>query len=104
VRIPKGWYCASLRLQQVDQTVILYTFLQPEIAQGMPRFNEWFVQLHRREDTPADKSLDPRTAARKARLRQFEDERWHDGAELSVSDFLAVMSLVDQHGRPGPGF
>lgn len=97
-RVPKGWYCVSIRLVQDEQKLILYSFLKPEAAEeSVPRFNDWFVKLFPKKER--EQITDVQKAARQERFRRLEDHRWHDGAELSAEDFLVVMTQVDRHGQ-----
>jgi hypothetical protein len=100
-RVQRGWLCTSIQLRQGDQTIMLYAFLNPAVAQAMPRFKDWFVRLRKRKELDALQTFDPRLSVQMTRLRQLEGERWRDGAELSGEHFLAVMSMVEHYGRQG---
>ncbi|MBZ0316523.1 MAG: hypothetical protein K8L91_08905 [Anaerolineae bacterium] len=102
-RVERGWYCAAVQLQQNEQTVTLYTFLDPDKASDIPHFKEWFVKLRKRKEMDDVKAFDPRLAAQLTRLHKMENERWLHGGELSNQDFLTVMQLVERHGRYGFG-
>jgi hypothetical protein len=100
-RIPKGWYCVSLRLQQDEQSMILYTFMKPEVAQEeIPDFSYWFTQLLKRKLREELAGKDARQAALQNRLREYEGTRWFTGGEIAPEHFLAVMTLVSQHSQP----
>lgn len=102
-RVERGWYCAAVQLQQNEQTVTLYTFLDPDKASEVPHFKEWFIKLRKRKEMDDVKAFDPRLAAQLTRLHKMENERWLHGGELSNEDFLTVMQLVERHGRYGFG-
>lgn len=97
-RVKKGWYCASTRLIQDQETLIFYTFISPEDAQTIPRFSDWFIQLRRKKEREELANTAPQQAATQERYHKLEHMRWNDGAELITADFLALMILVAQHG------
>ncbi len=97
-RVPKGWYCVSVRLVQDELNLILYTFMKPEEAEAkVAQFSEWFMKLLPKKER--ELITDTAKAARQERFRRLEGQRWYDGAELKAEDFLAVMALITQHGR-----
>ena len=101
-RVPKGWYCTSVRLTQNDEKIILYSFLSPEHAQSLHYFNEWFIHLRNKKEREAMGQQDARWLTQQERFRRLEGDRWFTGAELAPEDFLGVMELVYEHGQLAP--
>ncbi|MBI5931848.1 MAG: hypothetical protein HY862_21240 [Chloroflexi bacterium] len=102
-RVQRGWYCIAVQLQQKEQHITLYTFIDPEKTSAVPHFKDWFIKLRRRREMDDVKTFDPRLAAQITRLHKMENERWLHGGELSNQDFLTLMQLVERHGRYGFG-
>lgn len=96
-RVRKGWYCMALQLLQDEQSVILYTFMSPEVAQAAIGFNN-FIRLRPRKETESNRELT--AAAEQRRLLTLEDARWQDGAEINQEDFKAVLETL-QRTVPG---
>jgi hypothetical protein len=99
-RVPKGWYCTAVRLTQDEQTIILYSFIKPEIAEQLPHFNDWFFHLRDKKEREAIAERDPQQGAKQERYRRLENERWNNGAELTDIDFRSIMELVAEYGAP----
>lgn len=102
-RVERGWYCTAIQLQQHEQTMTFYTFLDPDKTSNVPHFKEWFVKLRKRKEMDDVKAFDPRLATQITRLHKMENERWLHGGELSYQDFLTLMQLVERYGRYGFG-
>ena len=102
-RVQRGWYCTALQLQQHEQSMTFYTFLDPEKTSNVPHFKDWFVKLRKRRELDDVKAFDPRLATQINRLHKMENERWLHGGELSNQDFLTLMQMVERHGRYGFG-
>lgn len=99
-RVPKGWYCASVRVIQGAQEYIVYSFLKPETAlQQIASFHEWFVTLKPKKEREELSSTDPRWAAQQERYRRLESQRWQDGAEINEEDFYRLMHYVQRNGE-----
>ncbi len=120
-RVPQGWYCTSLRLVQEDTTAIIYTFMSPEDAREMAGFSRHFTLLERQKSgglsqanlNKTDKQqkrqasgrlsqaslnkTDFQLSAQQRRLRNYENERWEDGAEVASEDFLRIIATVFSH-------
>jgi hypothetical protein len=95
-RVPKGWYCASLHLAQNGDSAIIYTFIDPESAHQIAGFEDYFHRLTSASKTSASSSDDPRQIAHQRRLRQLEDERWLNGAEVDVASFEAIWVMLQK--------
>lgn len=100
-RVPQGWYCISLRLAQNNQTAIIYTFMNPEEAREVAGFNNNFIMLERQKSSALSqanlKKSEIQLSAQQKRLRNYENERWEDGAEVSSEDFLRIVAVVFTH-------
>jgi hypothetical protein len=94
-RVPKGWYCTSWHLQQGDDEAVIYTFLNPQTADAFPDFKAHFVELTSTKKKDAVANLqDARLLALQKRLRELENKRWSDGAEINSDDFLAISEAL----------
>lgn len=100
-RVQRGWYCTALRLQQNEQQIIVYTFLDPAKTNQIPHFKDHFIQLRKRKELVSIKTLDARLAAQLTRLYKMEKEREQQGGELSIHDFSLVWQAVERYGKQG---
>jgi hypothetical protein len=100
-RVQRGWYCTALRLQQNEQQIIVYTFLDPAKTNQVPHFKDHFIQLRKRKELESIKTLDARLAAQLTRLYKMEKERERYGGELSNHDFSLVWQAVERYGKQG---
>lgn len=99
-RVPKGWFCASIRLNQSQNDYIVYAFLQPDEAlQHIASFHEWFVSLKPKKGRAELSSTDPRWAAQQERYRRLENQRWQDGAEIDAESFYLILQFVQRYGQ-----
>ncbi|MCB9436461.1 MAG: hypothetical protein H6673_05625 [Anaerolineales bacterium] len=99
-RVPKGWYCASVRFNQGQYDYIVYTFLKPDEAiQQIASFHEWFVTLKPKKEREELSSADPRWAAQQERYRRLENQRWQNGAEISAESFYHIFQFVQRYGQ-----
>lgn len=101
-RVRKGWYCVAVQLRQDEEEVVLYTFMSPDDAQGVPHFNDWFFRLLPRKSREELQQIDPREAARQERYRKIESFRFFDGAEVQPEDFQELMTLIVVHTTSPP--
>ncbi|MCA0453354.1 MAG: hypothetical protein LCI00_05210 [Chloroflexi bacterium] len=94
-RMPKGWYVIACALQQDDTFIATYAFASPENMERLKELKE-FVEL-KGEDKKAKtaKADSLRLAGEQRRLRVAEEHRWHDGAELTVPDFEALIKRLN---------
>jgi hypothetical protein len=92
-RVPKGWYCLALYLLQDETDAILYTFMNPQLAEVAIGYGH-FVRLQPRQNSASDADLDMLTEQR--RLLKLENLRWQDGAEISPEDFNALLAVLQQ--------
>ncbi len=89
-RVAKGWYVVALALMQDDLYLPLYTFMSPEDFNAL-KLAEHFVSL---APSKSPEQGDLRLAGQQRRLRTAEYARWNEGAELSKSDFNAVLAAM----------
>ena len=104
-RVPQGWYCTSLRLVQDNHVAIIYTFMSPDKARELTGFNDKFTLLQRQEKSgglsqSSVKKSAMQLSAQQKRLRQYENERWEDGAEVASEDFAQIIADVVLNARP----
>lgn len=95
-RVPKNWYCTSVRLVQDETEMILYSFVSPDTAKALPYFAEHFVRLYSKKEREEKLGQNVQWSAEQERLRRYEGQRWHDGAELAPEDFLGILALLYQ--------
>jgi hypothetical protein len=93
-RVPKGWYCLAVYLLQDETDAILYTFMNPQLAEAIIGYGH-FVRLQPRNDSATDSDLD--TMAEQRRLLKLENLRWQDGAEILPDDFNALLAALQRH-------
>lgn len=98
-RVQQGWYCMAVRLSEGEQYVTVYTFMPPTDAEALPRFREGFVQLLPKADREKLTASDPRRAAIQTRYKEFEGERWFDGAEIAADDFAILINVIAASGQ-----
>jgi hypothetical protein len=92
-RVPKGWYCLALYLLQDETGAILYTFMNPQLAEAAIGYGH-FVRLQPRQNSASNGDLDTLTEQR--RLLKLENLRWQDGAEISPEDFNALLAVLQR--------
>lgn len=95
-RVPKGWYLLACALEQDDAHISVYTLMSPDQFKKLDRA-ERFKQLKAKTDTNATTSRgrdDLLLAGEQRRLLQAENQRWQDGAEMSVDDFTAYLDAI----------
>jgi hypothetical protein len=94
-RVPKGWYCLAVYLLQDETDAILYTFMNPQVAEAVIGYGH-FVQLQKpTQSSGSDATLE--TLAEQRRLLKLENLRWQDGAEISPDDFNALLAVLQRH-------
>jgi hypothetical protein len=93
-RVPKGWYCLALYLLQDEADAILYTFMNPQMAETIIGYGH-FIRLQPRNNRSSDADLE--TMAEQRRLLKLENLRWQDGAEISPEDFNALLAILQRH-------
>ncbi|PJF42500.1 MAG: hypothetical protein CUN55_09980 [Phototrophicales bacterium] len=93
-RIPRGWYCVAFRLSTEEHHLIVYAFMPKTEAEALPRFKERFVHLLPKKAREELATTDPRTSATQTRYKQFESQRWFEGAEVSATDFALILEVA----------
>ncbi len=93
-RMPKGWYVVACALEQDDSYLAVYTFASPEQFGQLNQLVK-FAELSndKKSDTARNDSL--RLAGEQRRLRLAEEHRWHDGAEMLVTDFEQFITKLN---------
>jgi hypothetical protein len=91
--VPKGWYCLACQLREDEQTIALYAFLKPSVAEALPQLSA-FEALH--PLPPPRQGQDPRDIVDEQKeLRAAEMNRWDDGGEMEPDDFVALVEALD---------
>jgi hypothetical protein len=100
-RVPKGWSMLACALQDDDRFLPVYTFMSPSMLEQYEQ-RDRFKRLASKKDKPAaatqslreDASSSLRLAGEQRRLAEAEQHRWMHGAEMTVDDFKAYLSLI----------
>lgn len=98
-RVQQGWHCVAVRLSEGEHAITIYSFMSPIDAEALPRFNEWFVHLLPKVVRERMTESDPRQAAIQARYKEFENERWIEGAEIDADDFAILIKVISESGH-----
>jgi hypothetical protein len=101
--VPRGWLCLACRLSQDEVVIAPYTFVSPSAARDLPQWAA-FEELISQKKTPgAPDAHQPMEAPEQARLLSAEKERWIDGCELRVEDFVDLIARLDERLADWPG-
>ncbi|NDJ51841.1 MAG: hypothetical protein GYB68_02010, partial [Chloroflexi bacterium] len=95
-RVPRGWYCVALQLNQDDESLALYTLIKPDEAQALPLWQH-FEQLISRKRPPRKAGDDGPTLKEVTAQEQLwiaEKERWEVGLEMTPEDFAALLQVL----------
>jgi hypothetical protein len=101
--VQKGWFCAACRLNQDEKLVVVYSFLKPAVAQGLPQWPRFEELISQKQVPRRGEETQLRKLGEQAQLRAAERERWEDGAEMASDDFVALMGALDKHVTPQSG-
>lgn len=94
-RMPKGWYVIACALQQDDTYLAVYTFASPAQTEELNKLKS-FTELHSESKKAKSGNTESlRLAGEQRRLRLAEEQRWHDGGELTVADFEAFIKRLN---------
>ncbi len=95
-RMPRGWYVVACALQQDDTYLAVYTFASPAQTEELGKIKQ-FAELHSEKNkASAAKAESLRLAGEQRRLRLAEEQRWHDGGELTVADFETFIKRLNE--------
>ncbi len=95
-RMPRGWYVVACALQQNDTYLAVYTFASPAQTEALSKIKQ-FTELHSEKGKPsAAKAESLRLAGEQRRLRLAEEQRWHDGGELTITDFETFINRLNE--------
>lgn len=90
-RVPKGWLMCACALEYEERHLTVYTFMSPDAFKTYSR-EAWFTLLEGKKDT--DGRTDLRLAGEQRRLREAENYRWMNGAEMSPDDFQRYVEQI----------
>jgi hypothetical protein len=95
-RMPRGWYVVACALQQDDTYLAVYTFASPAQVEALSSIKP-FTELHSEKGkASAAKTESLRLAGEQRRLRLAEEQRWHDGGELTINDFETFITQLNE--------
>lgn len=98
-RVPKGYTMFAVALERDDERhLTAYTFMSPAQTtafEDAKRFKA--IQSRKEEKNQANNALreDLRAAGEQRRLREAENYRWLNGAEMTPDDFVAYFQRLD---------
>lgn len=95
-RMPRGWFVVACALQQDDTYLAVYTFASPAQTDELGKIKP-FTELHSEKSKASSaKAESLRLAGEQRRLRVAEEQRWHDGGELTVTDFQTFIERLNE--------
>jgi len=95
-RMPRGWYVVACALQQDDTYLAVYSFASPSQTEQLQKLKQ-FTELHSdKSKGSAAKAESLRLAGEQRRLRLAEEHRWHDGGELTATDFETFIKRLNE--------
>jgi len=94
-RMPRGWYVVACALQQDDTYLAVYTFASPAQTDELGKLKT-FTELHSDKGKNSAKAESLRLAGEQRRLRLAEEQRWHDGGELTTEDFETFIKRLNE--------
>jgi hypothetical protein len=90
-RVPKGWLMYACALEHEERHLTVYTFLPPSSVDDYERAKQ-FTALTGKKD--AQGRTDLRLAGEQRRLRDAENYRWLNGAEMNADDFKRYIEQL----------
>ncbi|MDX2163064.1 MAG: hypothetical protein SF162_17240 [bacterium] len=97
-RIPKGWWMLACALESEGRYLVVYTFVSPDTYAHLPLAVRFKKLMGKKEQGgQKDARDDVRLAGEQRRLREAENIRWLDGAEMVSSDFVRLIAHFDTH-------
>ncbi|MBI1277995.1 MAG: hypothetical protein GC179_07700 [Anaerolineaceae bacterium] len=95
-RMPRGWFVVACAIQQDDIYLPVYAFASPAQTDALGKIKQ-FTELHsEKSKASAAKAESLRLAGEQRRLRLAEEQRWHDGGELTVDDFETFITRLNE--------
>lgn len=101
--VPKGSYCVACEIKQNDKSIIPYVFMKPAAAQAMRDWPRFEVLLARSGDSKQNQHHDLAAIGSQARLRSAEHDRWLNGVEMTILDFVALIEELNNRMPDAPG-
>lgn len=94
-RVPKGWFMVACALEQENLYLPVYTFMSPAQFKALENSDHFTALTSEKNDKMENVGkFNLRLAGEQRRLRQAEDERWRNGAEMTVSDFQVYLDKL----------
>lgn len=90
-RVPKGWLMYACALEYEERHLTVYTFLPPSSVDDFSRAKQ-FTALSGKKESQGRADL--RLAGEQRRLRDAENYRWLNGAEMTVDDFKRYIEQL----------
>jgi hypothetical protein len=90
-RVPKGWFMCACALEHDEQHLTAYTFMPPKEFEQYSRAS-WFTLLAGKKETEGKTDL--RLAGEQRRLREAENYRWLNGAEMTKEEFQRYIEQI----------
>ncbi len=98
--VPKGWSLLAIALQPAhqDRYLTIYSLISPKDLKTFPNRDLFKEVIGNKEAQKQDQqeSLrgDLRMAGEQRRLRQAENDRWINGAEMNLEDFTQYVEQI----------
>jgi hypothetical protein len=90
-RVPKGWLMCACALEHEEKHLTVYTFMSPKDFEAYSRAS-WFTHLAPKKEAAGKTDL--RLAGEQRRLREAENYRWLNGAEMSKEEFERYIEQI----------
>lgn len=95
-RVPKGWVMLACALENAAGHLTVYTFMPPAKAQAFADA-ALFKKIASKKELKGDNNPlreDLRLAGEQRRLRDAENYRWLNGAEMTPDDFITYFERI----------
>lgn len=94
-RVPKGWSMLACALEYEKQYLTVYTFLSPAQLESYELADQFKKLVSSRKNAnQLEAREDLRLAGEQRRLRDAENYRWLDGAEMASDDFITYVNRI----------
>ena len=94
--VPKGWYCMAYRVTQGEVSITPYTFIDPKNAEPLPQWSAFEELISRKRAPKRGEEHLLQKVSEQGELREAEENRWQDGAEMLPDDFVILLDAIDQ--------
>jgi hypothetical protein len=100
--VRKGSYCMACRLTQEDRIFVPYTFMASGEAEALAQWVAFPELISGRQNARLSSNQQLEKIQKQEPLREAEKDRWEKGAEMSPTDFTALLSEIDKRVSDWP--